>query len=519
MEEKFNCVHGASGEKAPLESAVLGNNIVSLAANNAPENAARDSRHTEWVLEPEDILTLIGSEPPPIDYLFEGLLPSGIVAGLCGSGGVGKSTFIAQLSYSLSSGITVFPSLVPAKARRVMILLGEDPREVTWRRIHNIAKHFPPSPEEQVALNENLHLYCMPARPLCQNDGGRTVASETYRELQREIGRVKPDLIIMDPKSRWAGTNENSNDDATMLVTMLEDLIRPNGASLLLTHHVSKSGKTSLDSTGVRGASALVDGLRLVFVMAEGKDDPGKTIALNISKSNMTPKLERPIIFAHSKTHAGVLEEVVDCDFQSRLEGIVEALVEWFSHNEPIAMTALILARTEAAKELHDSLKVRFKATKKDLSEAIALGVKNKVLVIEKVGKRGRPAEVVSAALANGAADNVVPFNVEDESLPEEPDAAAEEPFDGPEALAEVADSPADEPVTLAEIAEVPSETLEAPVVALTAVESPAMPETPEVPVVPQEANRSPEANHPSPIGCDAPQWPETAMGDPVTRQ
>lgn len=414
MSNSINSDHDTSESKAFLEGETFANNIVSLnTQNTSTDITAPDSLGKEWIFSPENILTMICLLPPVIDYLFKNFLPTGIIAGLCGSGGLGKTILILQWAYSLATGIIVFPSIVPVKARSVMIILGEDSRDVIWRRIHNIAKRFPPSPEQQRALDDNLHLYCVPARPLCINDGGKVIPSDAYKDLQREIGRVRPDLVILDPKSRWAGTNENSNDDATTFVTMMEELVRPHGASLLVTHHIAKSGRSSTDASAVRGASALIDGMRLVYVMTESCDKGDKAIILDISKSNMTPKLEQPVMFVHSRTH-GVLEEIVEFDGRSKLGGIVETLVEWFKENEPLALTSLLHARTDSAKALRELLKDRHKASKKEIADAIKLGVDEKVLVIEKVGKRGRPAEVLGTPAPAETPSNVIPFDLEE---------------------------------------------------------------------------------------------------------
>ena len=159
-------------------------------------------KESSWM--PENLEQWLSTEPPAMDSLFNDIFPAGIAAGLCGAGGVGKSTFILQLSYSLATGVTVFPAFVPAEPRRVMIFLGEDPRNVTWRRIWNIAKRFLVSPEGKDLLLQNLHVFAHRAEKLYTMEEGKVSPTEAYTKLQLEVSRIRPALLIIDPKSRWS---------------------------------------------------------------------------------------------------------------------------------------------------------------------------------------------------------------------------------------------------------------------------------------------------------------------------
>ena len=309
----------------------------------------------------ENLEQWLSAEPPAMESLFNDIFPAGIAAGLCGAGGVGKSTFILQLSYSLATGVTVFPAFVPTEPRRVMIFLGEDPKNVTWRRIWNIAKRFPLSPEEKALLLQNLHVFSHRAEKLYTMEDGKVSPTEAYTNLLREVSRIRPGLLIIDPKSRWSAGNENSNDEATAFVELLEGLILPHGASLLLTHHVSKAGQGSLSATGVRGASAFVDALRLVFSMVStGKGDEGdediSTVLLNTSKSNFTPRLPKPIGLRHCDEFGGALEQVEEGCGMLDLLGIAHTLSKWLAENGPINMSAIFDPRDDRAIELHQLL-------------------------------------------------------------------------------------------------------------------------------------------------------------------
>jgi RecA-family ATPase len=73
-------------------------------------------------------------------------------------------------------------------------------------------------------------------------------------------------LVVVDPLSRWAGPDtETDNAAATKFVQLLETFTRAHGnPAVLVAHHNTKASRREgeLDDTGARGASALSDGVR-----------------------------------------------------------------------------------------------------------------------------------------------------------------------------------------------------------------------------------------------------------------
>jgi hypothetical protein len=372
-------------------------------------------QESKWT--PADLKKWMENEPPEMDFLFEKVFPAGIAAALCGSGGVGKSTFALQLAYSLATGIEVFPTFVPVKPAKVMIFLGEDPRAITWKRFRNILRAFNPTPAQEALLVKNLFLYDLPAQKLCTVDDGEVVTTPAYDELRRDVSKIRPALLILDPKSRWAGVNENNNDKATAFVTLLEEIIKPHGASLLLTHHVSKAGHGSLGATSVRGASAFVDALRLVFTMV-APEDRGRPpedftdycIKLDIAKSNLTLGFREPINLIPDDN--GILAEVPGMKTRTILLNIAQVMRDWMLVNGPINMSAILEPRDDRAFDLHATIETKCGSYKKVLPEAIEVGQQEGLLTLEKVSTKGRPAMTVNARIipaetAAGAGETV----------------------------------------------------------------------------------------------------------------
>ena len=154
----------------------------------------------------------------------------------------------------------------------------------------------------------------------------------------------------------------------------------------------------------MRGASAFVDALRLVFSMVSTRgygegDEDGPTVLLNTSKSNFTPRLPKPIELRHCDEFGGVLEQVEEGCGMLHLVSIAQALSKWLADNGPINMSAIFDPREERAKELHQLLAEQCVSFRKDVEKAIEVGQEAGLLDVESVSTKGRPAKQVRAVL------------------------------------------------------------------------------------------------------------------------
>lgn len=69
-------------------------------------------------------------------------------------------------------------------------------------------------------------------------------------------------LCIVDTLSRSHGADENSNPEMIGVLGEFEAVARDTGCTILLAHHVSKSGRDGEGSVSARGASAISDNAR-----------------------------------------------------------------------------------------------------------------------------------------------------------------------------------------------------------------------------------------------------------------
>jgi hypothetical protein len=101
---------------------------------------------------------------------------------------------------------------------------------------------------------------------------------------RREAGRG-PVLVVLDPLSRLGGSDaESENAVAARLMRELGGLAVDAGAAVLVVHHTTKAARASgaADGTGIRGASALIDGARWAAELTED----GEAVKLSVVKAS-----------------------------------------------------------------------------------------------------------------------------------------------------------------------------------------------------------------------------------------
>lgn len=204
-----------------------------------------------------DIAKCLTNDPPSRQWIFENFLPQGIISSLNASGGTGKSYMALYFAISLATGMQIFRCFKPAQPRSVICWFGEDAEDVLWERLRNIVDQYEHLNLE--LINKNLNVYCEQSKPLMELDMNNPVITKSYLWLKHKIKRLNPGLVIIDPKSKFFGLDEINNSHAAIWLNSLQELITPE-ITILVIHHVNKSGANLFDSASARGASAFVDG-------------------------------------------------------------------------------------------------------------------------------------------------------------------------------------------------------------------------------------------------------------------
>lgn len=386
----------------------------SLTASAPPAaQASSETKAIPWL--PSDMRIWLTTAPPAPEWLFEGVMVRGIVAGLAAAGGTGKSILMLELAISAAIGRALLKSLTPRGPLKVLIFLGEDPEEVTWRRFKAISDWADLSKEEELLLSANLKVYPYSAEPLLVVKDNKAVETPRYGWMQVEMERQKPDLVIIDPKSRWFAGDENSNDHATRFVTMLEKLIRPCRASMIVTHHVNKSRLDGGSPSTSRGASAFPDATRLFFSMGRAKaarhiglkaeDHTKCELLLSITKSNYSATTPQPIRLCQLLSKNGIIEEATEP--MDKLDSIVIAIALELRARGPMNRSAIIDPRGEEGKDFLAALRERVTSNKLERKQAVESALKHGFFVEfeEKTGGRAASKIWLASEVAKESKD------------------------------------------------------------------------------------------------------------------
>ena len=359
-----------------------------------------------------DIAWCLRNPPPKKVFHVRPYIPAGCVGVLTGTGSTGKSYLSISLCVALACGRSFGPFEIE-QPRRVIITNVEDPEEDLHFRLAQVVDSLRLSFEEQRLLTKNLMI--LPARgklgPLMQLDERRNPqASASYTWLQEQVARYRPNLLVLDTKSRLYGLDENSNDHAAQWLVALERLIADHPMlSILIVSHNSKSSVTTGDTSqhAARGASSLVDNARFVMLLA-GVDDKGSRklggeadefVRLVHAKPNYSRRAE-PAIFRRGPL--GVLSPVDVAQAHSdRIIDAVERLRDVLLEEYPDGLNGRDLRSSKGvdAKDIRDRCLEDSGLERADWGEVVKFGLDALRLeeVVDGASKSNNKATLIKA--------------------------------------------------------------------------------------------------------------------------
>lgn len=269
---------------------------------------------THW--EPADVAHMLGNEAPERQWIFEGSIAAGDLAGISAVGGAGKTWLALMLAASKAAGRAFLQPFPTTEPEPVLMFCGEDGPPIIHGRLRALAQHYDLTGNECRLLKENLILYCGVSEPLTAMTAAHgVVRTARFAWLEREVAKRKPRLIVLDPKIRWDGCEENDAASTTAFVVTLQDLIGEERACVCL-HHVSKQAGHGTGSEAARGSTAWRDGVRWHAGLARleerelarfGLDPESREfVRLEVSKANYAPQ-RGPVYFRRGPM--GVLED------------------------------------------------------------------------------------------------------------------------------------------------------------------------------------------------------------------
>lgn len=280
------------------------------------EQIARSVSRYEPASAPVDLASLtstftldeLGTAPPPVAFVVNPYIPAGKPTLLAAAGGTGKSTLIAKLAISITTGTPFFGCEVDPGT--VVIVTAEDDREDYRRRLYPLTILL--DAEEVALVERRLIIIDLGGTTKTLVEGGHTPkVSDFADDLGREIARIAPGakLIIFETMSKLSFADENANNGVACFVAAVERVASYTGAAALISHHTSKESarKAQTDAAAGRGGSALADNCRSVMVLA-APSKPGdvtepdvKAIATTFSPDALAAR--RLLILRHAKSN------------------------------------------------------------------------------------------------------------------------------------------------------------------------------------------------------------------------
>ena len=206
------------------------------------------------------------------------------------------------LVLSLFSNIKAIPGDKPHHAMTVWYHNGEDDQDEQLRRLAAVMMHHGVSHAD---LGGRLILTSGRDRPIKlarQGKNGPEPVPGVADDLVARARACGAEVIVLDPLGAVHGLPENDNAAANLLLDSLRDIMGRAKVALVVLHHVGKAAATDMAAAGAgaaRGASALVDGARIVLQLAvmtekEAKDfgvsagDRKRHIRVDNGKQNMS---------------------------------------------------------------------------------------------------------------------------------------------------------------------------------------------------------------------------------------
>ena len=233
-------------------------------------NAANEEPDSEWSTWFEDKWAAIGQRDiatiPPTPWLTPGLLLYGDVTTIGGRGGSGKSLLGWQIVVSVATGNSLAWWPAPVRARKVLVISGEDDVNEIERRVSAACQAISLKRSD---LGENFMVWTDRSIRLAVKDAktGTVAKTKLWQGIRWAVQNLDVGLIVMDPLVKVSsGFDESSNDDMDQLYAIIRELTVGHECAALNIDHFAKGG-TGGDQASIRGASAKVDAARVAITL------------------------------------------------------------------------------------------------------------------------------------------------------------------------------------------------------------------------------------------------------------
>ena len=233
--------------------------------------------------------TRYSGDAPEQRFLVEGSFPMGVVSILAAMGDTGKGMMTLDLALSVATGKARSVSVSPEPMAfggpvrefgTAVIFTAEDDQGEVHRRLQRL------DPEEfRLERPERLIVVPLPNAggpiPLVVSGKDGPEITPQFRMVRDQIMRLRDlKLVVFDPLASFIHADVTSDPAAGSFATgLLASLATETGAAVIVAHHMRKpQGNRPITSVeqardAVRGTSAIVDGVRMVYALWPAPDE------------------------------------------------------------------------------------------------------------------------------------------------------------------------------------------------------------------------------------------------------
>jgi AAA domain len=184
------------------------------------------------------VADVLANPPPPPEYAWEGLVPTGHVTLMSAHGGVGKSTIALMLCVAAALNRPLFG--IPTKAGKALFVSLEDAQGVVGHRLAWITQEWNLKPAD---FDGRLAIVDGTDYPELFSASSRSEAGDTtgtFEELVKLVEVESFDLIVIDNASDAFDGDEIQRRQVRAFMRTLTRLAKHNTCAILLLAHVDK---------------------------------------------------------------------------------------------------------------------------------------------------------------------------------------------------------------------------------------------------------------------------------------
>ncbi len=241
--------------QVPLPSDEVRSIVHSVIQNDPTYPITPDTSPREKKLRQLDVAYMVGHDPPPVDWIADGLVAREAVTIIHGAAGLGKSMLALALGVAVTRGAPFMGHTT--KKGRVLYIDAENGQGEAHRRIRALGL----TAEEA----DSLVYYEAISADL--------VADES--ELREVALAAGVDFIVMDSLATMNRSDEDSSREMTPALQVLQRIAREAHVGVLLLHHDKK------DRTTLRGSSAIEAVVEIRWHLTKHSDRGGAKCLTN----------------------------------------------------------------------------------------------------------------------------------------------------------------------------------------------------------------------------------------------